>query len=118
MWICCTSIERKIRFAALEVVVNLVHGGFAFFLVLLGGYELWIIFDGPQPNFFEELLKANLTVSTLLRQTMPLSHWLPSEAWNQHAGGILEVVGLGVQNDCCSNPKEDSRCRAQHRNHL
>ena len=69
MWICCTSIERKIRFAALEVVVNLVHGDFAFFLLLLGGYELWIIFYSPQPSF-EELLKANSTVSTLLRQTI------------------------------------------------
>ena len=46
------------------------------------------------------------------------NHWLPSEAWNQHAGGILEVVGLVVQSDCCSNPREDSPCRAQHRNHL
>ena len=38
------------------------------FFVLLGGYELWIIFDSPQPSF-EELLKANSAVSTFLRQT-------------------------------------------------
>ena len=68
-WSCCTSIEGNIRFGLLQVLIDLVHGRFALPFVLLGGYELWIIFDSPQPSS-EELLQANSAVSTLLRQTV------------------------------------------------